>query len=83
MEHSERAWWVTHLVAVWLENDRPWAEKAREVARQEAAFGFLFARVLRAAPVGSAAWHTAQDLAPNDYERIHWDDIRASFLDEE
>ena len=83
MEHSERCMWVTHLVTVWLENDRPWAEKAWKMADQEAAFALLFTRVLRTAPFGSAAWHANQQLAPADYARIDWDDVRASFFVEE
>ena len=89
-EHSERARWVTHLVTVWLENDGDYAENAREIVKQAtdagkdpaAELGKSVSALLRIAPHGSAPWQCAQDLAPNDYNRIRWTDVVESLTED-
>jgi hypothetical protein len=38
--------------------------------------------VLKGAAPFTAAWHAAQELAPNDYVRIDWKSIAADLLAE-
>lgn len=77
-EHSERAMYVTHLVSVWLANDRAPYETVRwmhDEMESNERIGEFVTDILRSSRPNSAAWHTAQDLAPNDYSRIRWADV--------
>lgn len=82
-EHSDRARWVTHLVTAWIENDSDYANKAREMYQEfdMATFGQYLATTLRRARKYTAPWQCAQELAPNDYQRIHWSDVADSLLE--
>lgn len=87
-EHSDRARYVTEQVALWIANDRIAVDEARYCIRETKSFNdplymlrTHFTRQLRSvgrlyAP-GVAAWHVAQELAPNDYARINWADVAA------
>lgn len=94
-EHSERARYVTGQVALWIANDGDWVEGATHLAGREAAASHTNAYqaaypalrdylvgLLRSAKQGEAVWHVAQELAPNDYARIHWADVADALLGE-
>ena len=78
-EHSERAWYVTEQVSLWIQNDGEYIEEARANASAEPnglrGFEQYLTRVISLARKGEAAWHVQQELAPNDWDRIHWDDV--------
>jgi hypothetical protein len=78
MEHSERAREVTEQVALWIENDGERIEAARyKLGVYGVAPGNAFVKylevALRDARPYSAPWQVAQNLSPNDYDRIDWD----------
>lgn len=81
-EHSDRARYVTDQVALWIVSDGDYYGKAREYAEQgPKALQEYAERRLRTARPHSAAWHVRQELAPNDYDRIHWDDVAHQLTD--
>lgn len=83
MEHSERAVYVTHQVATWIINDGLYYMTALKMARMGTkALASFCTRTIEAARHGEAAWHVRQELAPNDYARIRWEDVAAELLSE-
>lgn len=89
MEHSDRGRLVTELVSVWIANDGEHIESARYCIReggmahpQDSMLANHLTRVLRRAPLWSAAWQTAQELAPNDYSRVDWASIARDLIGE-
>ncbi|MEU7814105.1 hypothetical protein [Pseudonocardia sp. NPDC049154] len=77
-EHSDRARYVTEQVKLWIANDGEYYEEARGALRRGGVAGMqdYLTGVLRDARHESdAAWHVAQELAPNDYDRIRWTDV--------
>lgn len=81
-EFSERGRYVTEQVALWLENDGPRVESARNFILTEGTAGLedFVTTVCRFARKGDAAWHVAQELAPNDWARVDWVAVRARLL---
>jgi hypothetical protein len=72
-KHDEVA---THHVSVWICNDGDLIDFARQVALGgPKALKRYVTAVLRLAPKNTAAWHVAQEIAPNDLERIDWQSI--------
>lgn len=86
VEHSERARYVTEQVALWIANDGDHIEEARAniLAEPNGLRGFeqYLSRVISLARKGEAAWHVQQELAPNDWARIHWDDVAREISEE-
>lgn len=84
MEHSDRGRYVTDQVQVWILNDGACIGAARMVAEDGAVAveRHLWTLVTRAAP-HSGAWHTGQELAPNDRGRVDWEGITRALLDGE
>lgn len=81
MEHSDRGRHVTHLVQVWIENDGEHIVDAQAYARQGAdVLADHLTEILRQARRSSAPWQTAQELAPNDYDRVDWQGIANDLL---
>jgi hypothetical protein len=83
-EHSERARYVTEQVALWIANDGDYIERARDWARS----GPLYLQrrlrgVIEAAEEGTPPWHVAQELAPNDFDRVRWRDVAEEIQEEE
>ena len=74
-EFSERARYVTEQVSLWIQNDGDYIEQARERAHDPERLRAFLGSVIRRAPKGQAAWHVAAELAPNDWDRVHWDDV--------
>lgn len=84
-EHSDRARYVTTLVSMWIENDGNFYFLAQPSAKYSPEYlGVFLTDVLKSAGHGSAPWHTAQELCPNDFtnNRIHWDEIARNLLAE-
>lgn len=82
-EHSDRARYVTEQVALWIENDGHHADEARQCAKMDGEYTYLAqycTRVIKCAARGEAAWHVLQEMAPNDWVRVHWDEVAASLL---
>ena len=77
MEHSEKGAEVTRWVELWLINDGDYYPQALDLALagEVEELGKWVSGVLRTARMPSAAWHTARELAPNDYARVDWADI--------
>lgn len=80
MEHSERGRYVTEQVSVWIENDGELIGEARyRLLAYGVKPGNAFVRyleaLLRNAPRHSAPWQVAQELSPNDYDRIDWEAV--------
>lgn len=76
-EHSPRGAEVTEQVAVWIENDGELLPTARyKLGLYDVKPGNGFVRwmeqTLRNAREHTAPWQVAQDLSPNDYDRIDW-----------
>lgn len=92
------AQWATHHVAVWLENDRPLAEEAREIAKGDKfEFGdrelsvwvsdILYARddAQHVADIGAdprAALAVRDSFTREDFDGIDWRAVRESLLAE-
>lgn len=76
MEHSERGEYVTSQVSVWICNDGEHVELARRASNRGSAHlkTFLIG-VISKGRHSSSPWHVAQELAPNDYERVDWDSV--------
>jgi hypothetical protein len=74
---------VTEMVTVWIVHDSENNEHARSIAATftDAAFEQYLKSTLRWARPGSAAWRTAQELAPSDYTRIDWRAVAAELLE--
>lgn len=79
---SERARYVTDLVSMWIVNDGEHFHEARRAAGSDWAARSGYSelreyaeRIIRTARRTTAPWHVAQELAPNDYARIHWADV--------
>lgn len=74
---------ATRHVALWAANDYPAYQAMVPAARVSLAelerVGLLF---LRAGgwPRGSGAWNVRQELSPNDYGRINWEQVRAELI---
>lgn len=81
MELSERGRYVTDFVAMWIENDGEYFERARELLIDPDRFERFLSTRLRQAQKGTAAWYTAQELAPNDYARIDWAEVARRLKD--
>jgi hypothetical protein len=80
-EHSDRARYVTEQVALWLANDGEHVAHATALAVNDLdGLRVYVMMVLRAAPDYSAAWQVRQELAENDFGRIHWADVAAELL---
>lgn len=77
MEHSQRGKDMTHKVSVWIENDFQFNPTAVSLAHHVGcgALRHYLSVILKAAAPYSAAWQTAQDMAPNDYDRVDWQEI--------
>jgi len=76
-EFSDRGRYVTEQVKLWIANDGDYIKSARLELRDKGVVGlagFLMAIMSRAAQY-SAPWQVAQELAPRDYGRIHWDEV--------
>lgn len=75
---------MTRLVGVWLANDHdPYFELGPLAA--EGAVAQLAQRateILTTARKGSAAWYTAQELAPADYDRVDWAEVARDVYDD-
>jgi hypothetical protein len=82
-EDSDRALYVTEQVALWLENDMDTIRRAQSVLGENGIGVFVtFVReTVRRARPGTAAWYVAQELAPNDYNRVHWHEIASAMRD--
>lgn len=80
-EHSDRARYVTDQVKLWLANDGQFFEAAKVTAVDPEWLKRLGEYLLKTAAEGSAAWQVSQELAPNDYERINWEDVAAELRD--
>lgn len=89
-EHSDRARHVTEQVSLWIANDGDYYESAqcwalRDQAADHEGYPQLATYVsstLRVTRPGSAAWHVARELSPNDLDRIRWADVAAQLLPE-
>lgn len=84
-EHSDRARYVTEQVKLWIANDADHYDEARGALRRGgmAAMAEYVRRTLDAPNHGTAAWHVAQELSPNDINRrIHWSDVVDELLGE-
>jgi hypothetical protein len=75
VEHSDRGRYVTDQVKLWIVNDGEFIGSARTASADPAWLEKLLAYLLHTAAEGSAPWHVAQELAPNDYTRINWAEI--------
>jgi hypothetical protein len=92
MEHSERGRWVTDEVSLWINNDGDYYETAHHYAHMDYMDGMLtgnngllaeyLGTILQGAVKPSAPWHVAQELSPNDYERIDWRSVADDLLSE-
>ena len=85
-EHSDRARYVTEQVALWIVNDGDHVDEARANAEAERGGAYrgleqFCTRVISLARKGEAAWHVGQEMAPNDWARIRWDDVANQLLD--
>lgn len=81
---SERARYVTEQVKLWVANDSQYYYAAVSVAAREGSqkLAAYLAHHLRTAVVYSAAWQVAQELSPNDYDRIRWVEVQNELLGE-
>lgn len=89
-----RTRYVTDLVAEWVVNDGDYYNGARAIAglRSETVdvargLGEWLEDILRTSAgdvryQGSKPWRVGQELAPNDYARIRWDEVRGHLLAE-
>lgn len=83
MEHSDKTRENTEWVAVWIVNDGDYYFTAQEYAREGVdELAVYLTDVLHAASPNTGAWHTAQELSANDYERIDWQSIADDLLGE-
>lgn len=81
MEHSDRGAYVTEQVKLWIANDSDYVRQAQTVARIGTEHLAEFAKdVVLTAPRHSAPWHVAQELAPNDWDRINWKQVAEELL---
>ncbi|WP_040829060.1 hypothetical protein [Nocardia jiangxiensis] len=88
-EHSERGRYVTEQVALWIANEgdatfyKGTNDRIAFIAARHAWDGELDAlarfatHLIRTAQPAHAAWQVQQELAPNDYDRIRWEDVAA------
>lgn len=93
MEHSDRGRYVTEQVSLWIQNDgefvddiRRRVDVAREIARRDPELLDLAAylsEIIRHAMPYTAPWQVAQELAPNDYDRIDWQSIARDLLEDD
>lgn len=76
--------WPTHSVALWITNDEPyyWEAKKRAEASDIDGLRKYLTKALKEAKEPSAAWYTAQDLSPNDYDRIDWEAVAGDLVGE-
>lgn len=77
MDHSDRRRYVTNQVSMWVCNDRNIYFQARQMAAEVSAIdlgSYLIPIIQRARP-HSTPWQVAQELAPNDYNRIDWSSV--------
>lgn len=80
-EHSERARYVTEQVSLWIQNDGEWNALARGRADDPDRLRAFLGSVIRRSPQGKAAWHVAQELTPNDWDRIDWKAVAEELTD--
>lgn len=80
-EFSERARYVTEQVALWIANDSEYIEGAKERAHDPERLRAYLGSIIRRMPKGRAAWHVAQELAPNDWDRIDWKRVAEEISD--
>lgn len=75
-ERSERGRYVTEQVRLWIVNDSDHYHQAQDAARKGAKeLEVLLRGILRHPVAQSAPWQVSRELAPNDYNRIHWDEV--------
>lgn len=74
MEHSDRGRYVTNQVTLWICNDSNYIKAARKAIKHDALPDLLSSILLTSQPY-SAPWQVAQELAPNDYNRIDWSSV--------
>jgi hypothetical protein len=81
MEHSDRGRYVTEQVALWIENDSNYIDGARRAAHTgtEHLRQYL-TLIISGAPAYSAPWQVAQEMAPNDWDRVDWESIKKDLL---
>ena len=82
MEHSERARYVTEQVSLWIQNDGDCYGHAQDLLATPDVLGSWLRLVLKTSVEGSAPWYVAQELAPNDYDRIDWETIAKDLTEE-
>ena len=84
MEHSDRGKYVTELVSTWICNDGAFYNKARNCAsRGVRSLECYILYLLRDFdPPLPTPLQVAQELAPNDYNRIDWQSIADDLLQE-
>lgn len=75
--YSERERYVTDQVANWITSDGDHIADAQKLAKEGSAhaLGNFLMTVVRSARPHTAPWHVAQELAPNDWGRVHWDEV--------
>jgi hypothetical protein len=68
---------ATRLVSLWITNDSEHYHAARRSALDglPISMGGHLTHVLKTAKPHTAAWHTAQELSPNDYLRVNWAEV--------
>jgi hypothetical protein len=77
----ERA--VTEMVSLWITNDGDRYETARAFASVYGGgheFILHMKRLVRQAPLYSAPWYVAQDMSPNDYNRVDWASVARDLI---
>jgi hypothetical protein len=82
MEHSERGRYVTEQVSLWIQNDGDHYYEARDRAHNPERLRAYLGSVIRRAAEDSAPWYVAQELAPNDWDRVDWAQIAEDLRDQ-
>jgi hypothetical protein len=84
-EYSDRGRYVTSQVALWLANDSAHFYIARRTLKVEGLGGLrrYALSVLLTGRAYSAPWHVMQELAPNDLDRVNWEDVAANVKEED
>lgn len=73
----------TDWISTWIINDPEYYDEALYLAGEGSwsSLGDYLMRVLKSAPEGSGAWHTAQEMTATDYGRVDWKEIMNTLLD--